>query len=370
MFDVIAVNTAISAIHKYLYIQYFVNLCFLHVLFYLQQTEFLAIQVSVVIPMLLVLLMGRRTTKMSFTTYVTVFAYWFIIAVESGSMLEVLLVTDNCKHIILVTQAIACIAMIATNTYAMVTFCSFINPRSLVDTRHTKDEFHFIYIVLVCGSGMLFAEIPMLTARIHIVSVGPLLPGSFYLWLVKDIVFLGLIAMLAYVQRFGQKHLRIPCKPSFDSKDVFFQPEKRDRYISECRQARLLQSLNDDQSASSSSSLLDNNNVESSLTKCKSVPNISSCARTDSLALSNSKSTTCLDEMQKSYPQDDILENDRLWSEKTVAKLSKKPAPRTDKKKKKSHVSFKLPLNNGKFAQFKARSDSPPVIRDSNDTTL
>ena len=321
--------------------------------------------------MLLVLLMGRRTRKMSFNTYLMVFAYWFIIAVECGSLLEMLLISDVDKHVIFTTEAITCIAMIASNTYAIVTLCSYINPRGFIDKANMKNKFHFVYIVLVCGCGILFAEIPMLVTRMRLMTSMPhSLPGSFYLWLIKDIVFIGLILVLGYVQRFGQKYLRLPFKPSVNSsKHVFFQPEKRDRYINQLRTAMYHQTRREAM-CSNNNEVSDSSN--SLIPKCKSVPDMSARHLYDNSSLTASKSTTHLDQMNKlPAPESNFFV--KFTSHFTTSKLtnvqqSKEHSAAASKKAKR--VSFKVELGGGRFLSVKARSDSPPVYHNTGDVTV
>ena len=267
------------------------------------------------------------------------------------------------------SEAITCIAMIGANSYAIVTLCSYVNPRGLMpdpnrDDGAVKTKFPFVYIVFMCVTGILFAEIPMLVARFQVLATRQTLPGSFYLWLIKDVIFIVLIAVLAYVQRFGHRYLRIPCKPSFDNKHVFFQPEKRDKYINEYRRNLYLQSLKQANCSSDSDS-----DDDASLPKCKSVPNISACDRNEHLPPSRSisKSTTHLDQLQHVPKEKDSNKFLDKFIQTAIFKPTKKKAvTSTAKTKKPKRVSFKIELGRGRFIEMKARSDSPPVIHDSN----
>ncbi len=85
-------------------------------------------------------------------------------------------------------------------------------------------------------AGIFFAELPLLIARFQILLAGGgrITQGSFYMWLAKDILFACLIVIVVAAQKIKtkyQKYLRSSCAPAFDNPNVFFEPEKRDRYI-------------------------------------------------------------------------------------------------------------------------------------------
>jgi hypothetical protein len=189
---------------------------------------------SVAIPILISFLMGRRTIKMSFPTYILTFAYWFIIAIESVDMLETIRLGDVYRNVIYTTMAIVSISMIMTNSYAVVTLCSFISPQAGRGSKQFGKQFDFIYRILVGCSAILFTEIPLLVARFQILTadISRILPAVFYLWLIKDFIFLCLILVILLAQKLNKRYvLKLPCKMNFDNPDIIFQPEKRDAYI-------------------------------------------------------------------------------------------------------------------------------------------
>lgn len=202
-----------------------------------KKVDFLLIQAAIIVPILLALLMGRRTRKMNFNTYVFTFVYWLLTAIEAIDLLENVLLGDGYRHMIYTTETMVSIIMILTNTYAVVTLCSYVAPsqKAAVSKEHLDQTFDLLYKGFVGSSGLIFAEIPFLVARFQVLasSHARLLPGAFYAWFVKDVIFIGLIVVTVMIQTFGQKLMRIPFQQrrASDGSDIVFQPEKRDAYI-------------------------------------------------------------------------------------------------------------------------------------------
>ena len=210
-----------------------------------QKVDFLLIQGAIITPVLLALLMGRRTRKMNFNTYVFTFVYWLLTAIEAIELLEQLLLGEPYRHMIYTTGTMISIIMILTNTYGVVTLCSFVAPsekKGSISKEQFDQKFDLVYKGFIGSSGLIFAEIPFLVARfqIWVSSRSRFLPGAFYAWLVKDLIFIGLIVVTVMVQTFGQKLMRIPCRPLIDPEgsSIVFQPEKRDAYIQRRRTQR------------------------------------------------------------------------------------------------------------------------------------
>ncbi len=186
---------------------------------------------TIVVPVLLTLFMGRRTCKMSYHTAIFVFAYWLVIAIEATDLVEVVRLGDLYKNVVYTTEAVTCITMIIVNSYAVVTLCSYISPGS--DAKQCKKRFDFIYRVFVGASGILLAEIPFVVARVQIMTAVHMeaIQATFYMWFVKDVLFIALIGAMLILQKFGKTLETLPCKINLDNTEVFFQPEKRDTYI-------------------------------------------------------------------------------------------------------------------------------------------
>ena len=205
-----------------------------------QKSALVVIQVSIIFPIILALSMGRRTRKMNLTTNLLVFCYWLVVGIESAGMIEIAMLDNRYVHFIYSTQMIVSISMIITNSYAIITLCSYISPMGCRDENVANKRFDFLYKALTVIASVVFVEIPQLAARFQIMAAGPtdpyrLLPGVFYLWALKDGSFIVIIAGLLILQKLGPNRfldaIRVPCAASFDNPDVLFQPEKRDAYI-------------------------------------------------------------------------------------------------------------------------------------------
>ena len=172
---------------------------------------------------------------MRLNTFLLCFCYWFIIAIEAADLVDTVLMGEIYKHTVYTTEAILSIVMIIVNSYAIVTLCSYISPEPPADGREHKydKKFDFLYKVFVSVGGVFFAEIPLLVARFQILAGGAtrFLSMTFYLWLMKDILFIILITVSVVAIKLGNRPLQVPCKLAFDNTNVVFQPEKRDVYI-------------------------------------------------------------------------------------------------------------------------------------------
>jgi hypothetical protein len=201
---------------------------------FLQLSMFLVIQSSIFIPALLCLFMGRRSRKMTFNTHLLTFTYWLVTAIEAAELLDYSLLHADYSHIIFTTEAIICIVRIITHSYAVVTLCSYISPMRREIDHEFQKKFDFLYQCFVVISGIIFSEIPLLTARFQIIALNPSnrLPGSFYMWLIKDFIFISLLLVLMVGQRIARKSsAKMLCRIHLDTPNVVFQPEKRDVYI-------------------------------------------------------------------------------------------------------------------------------------------
>ncbi|ELT91812.1 hypothetical protein CAPTEDRAFT_229287 [Capitella teleta] len=203
-------------------------------LLFWQKRSFLVIQGALFIPALLCLFMGRRSRKMTFNTHLLTFIYWLVTAIEAAELLDFSLLHNGYRHIIFTTEAIIAIVRIITHSYAVVTLCSYISPMRHEIDHEFRKKFDFLYQCFVVISGVLFTEIPLLTARVQIIAVdvSVLLPGSFYMWLIKDFIFISLLLILIAGQRIARrKSSTMLCRIRLDTPNVVFQPEKRDVYI-------------------------------------------------------------------------------------------------------------------------------------------
>ncbi len=189
-------------------------------------------------PVLLALFMGRRTRKMNCKTYILNFAYWLVAAIEASDLLESALLSKKYKHIICTTEAIVAIVMIITNSYAVITLCSYLTPVnvSLTTNKKYSKKFDLVFKIFVGCAGVLFVETPFVIARFQIMirsgEIHSVLCGTFYMWMLKDVLFIFLIVLMMILQGNIRQRLKTtPCRPTFDSSGVFFEPEKRDTYI-------------------------------------------------------------------------------------------------------------------------------------------
>lgn len=155
-------------------------------------------------------------------------------------MVETAVLGERYVHFVYTTETIVSVVMIIANSYAIVTLCSYISPMGCRDEHAANKRFDSLYKVVMGVTGLVFVEIPQLVARCQILAAGSpdpynLLPGVFYLWMIKDILFIPLIIILLMIQKMGSNKIvnaiRTPCAVNFDNPDVFFLPEKRDAYI-------------------------------------------------------------------------------------------------------------------------------------------
>lgn len=200
-----------------------------------KKKHLILIQASIVLPALLIFSLGRRTRKMYLTTFLLSFGYWFIVTLETASLLDshVELITD--KHTIITTSTIIVITQILTNSYAAVTLCSYLTPTDNHSTNY--DKFNIVFRSLVAIFGICFCEIPLIVARMKIIlgENGSTLNGSFYAWFIKNFMTIVCIVCASVGSKFaGDKIKNMSCTVNwdeFDSSKVYFEPEKRDSYI-------------------------------------------------------------------------------------------------------------------------------------------
>ena len=189
---------------------------------------------AMVMPILLVLVMGRRTHKMCVNTQLLIFAYWFVASLDAIELLETAMLSKRYKHIIFTTEAIVFISMILSNSYAVVTLCSYLAPKDdeVIVEKH-QHRFDFVYKAIVCTVAIFFCEVPMLVARIQILRVGVnrILVGTFILWIIKNVFFVFFIFLYVFFTKVRKVFRNMQCKPLLDSDRAFFKPEKRDAYI-------------------------------------------------------------------------------------------------------------------------------------------
>ena len=306
---------------------------------------------------------------MNFKTYLLGIAYWFITALECADLLAIMLMSSVYEHTIFTTEAIICIAMIVTNSYAIVTLCSYISPRRLIEQRDSNNKFDLVYRIFLGTAGILFAEIPLLVTRCQIIAADSdeSLPGTFYIWFLKDVMWIFLIVVLVYVEKFGQKYLRIPCKPHFDDEHVYFQPEKRDKYIREYRRTSA-QRLSQQSETSPLIEVLTTSEV-CKIQKCSSEPDIGKCQDNNTGIAQRCHSTTSLDKVPKRKVSTESMTSPvsvvvgsgttPISSQLHTAQSS---SNNMKKGKVKKQVLFKFDLGTGSFLKMKPRSDSPPVF--------
>ena len=196
--------------------------------------------------------MGLRTRKMTSSTVIIVACYWLVAGIETADLVAIDIVTTATAslHPVVSTVGVIAIASILSLSYAVVTLCSFISPTDTSATNSSRSRrplltFDALYRAVVGAAGILFAEIPLLVVRSRVIAASnessnfrPL-PVVFYIWLIKDSVFI-VIAMVMLVMsmvRVRRKTEVLSCnacgRMAFDNPDVFFAPEKRDTYIAQ-----------------------------------------------------------------------------------------------------------------------------------------
>ena len=103
--------------------------------------------------------------------------------------------------------------------------------------------FDGLYRAVVGTAGILFAEIPLLVVRARVIAESSgfrrPLPVVFYIWLIKDCVFIviAMVTLAVYLVQVRRRTAGTSCnacgRAAFDNPDVFFAPEKRDTYIAQ-----------------------------------------------------------------------------------------------------------------------------------------
>ena len=182
------------------------------------------------LPVLVSLVMGRRTTKMAYATDALNFAYWVIVAIEGANLVETALFDHRYIHMVYTTEITVSIVIVLANSYGLVTLVSFISPVSASLRKKYNTKFDLVFKIIIGISAVCFAEIPFIVARFQILILDPSvkLPGNFYLWAVKDVIFIFLIVFVLGIKKLGQTYKRT-CAPITRNK-TYFQPEKRDVY--------------------------------------------------------------------------------------------------------------------------------------------
>ena len=174
---------------------------------------------------------------MSLNTYLLCFSYWLVVAVEATDLIQTALLHTQYKHIIYTSEATITIVMIVTNSYAVVTLCSYITPVKANDTKKKKAQFNILYKMFIGVAAIVFVEVPLLVARFRVLAlhISPYnIPGTFYFWLIKDLLLVPMISLAILYNKFGHHLAQLPCQPALlvvDTPNVLFQPEKRDEYI-------------------------------------------------------------------------------------------------------------------------------------------
>lgn len=178
------------------------------------------IQATVLLPIILLFSMGRRTRKMQLTTFLIDFFYWLIIGVEICSLIEQPYAYTDA---VLTTCSIVAIASILTNTYAIVTLCSYLTPT----TKDTYETFDLLFKGVNAFSAVCFVEVPLIVSRVRLLMTNDIIKGSFYGWLVKDIFTIILLLMVIIDSKVVKKKI-FNC---YSCRTNDFEPEKRDVYI-------------------------------------------------------------------------------------------------------------------------------------------
>jgi len=103
--------------------------------------------------------------------------------------------------------------------------------------------FDGLYRAVVGTAGILFVEIPLLVVRARVIAESSgfrrPLPVVFYIWLIKDCVFIviAMVTLAVYLVQVRRRTAGTLCnacgRAAFDNPDVFFAPEKRDTYIAQ-----------------------------------------------------------------------------------------------------------------------------------------
>lgn len=216
------------------------------------------------------MLMWRRTRKMSLSTFLLATAYWSSVAVESADLLQlVVAAAPDSRHSVFTVIAMVCIATVVANSYAVVTLCSYVSPITSTLSLGTSPSlsssstgsssapglgkrFDVVYTLFVGTVALSFVQIPLISARCQILAQGGgagvanssewrqlNLTGVFYLWLAHDIIQALAIPVFLLSRQCHCARLS-SCGPQFDNTDVFFQPEKRDKYIMKRRRSSAL----------------------------------------------------------------------------------------------------------------------------------
>jgi len=96
---------------------------------------------------------------MNLTTSLLVVTYWLVTSIEVGDLIEVAMLGHQYIHFIYTTAAIAAIAMILSNSYGVVTLCSYVCPMGATDDRMSQKRFDFLYKCLIAVIAVVFSEV-------------------------------------------------------------------------------------------------------------------------------------------------------------------------------------------------------------------
>lgn len=133
--------------------------------------------------------------------------------------------------------------MILINSYGLIFLLSFVTPGVQVEdnihtsrvgcSRQSFASFDELYRGFLCVGGAGLCELPLLVTRLQIVSAGGSeLPGTFYLWLIKNLLLLSLLLFMVLWHKLGRRFNSLVTLPVLDNPPRGrFLPEKRDVYI-------------------------------------------------------------------------------------------------------------------------------------------
>ncbi|CAD5116332.1 unnamed protein product [Dimorphilus gyrociliatus] len=182
--------------------------------------KLMLIQATVLLPIILLFAMGRRTRKMELSTFLLDFSYWLVVEVEICTLIEQ---TYAYSDAVLTTCSIVAIASILTNTYAIVTLCSYLTPT----TKDTYETFDILFKGVNAFSAVCFVEVPLIVCRVRLLMANGTMNGSFYGWFLKD----GFTITVILVVIIDSDIIKRKFSDCYTCRTNHFEPEKRDVYI-------------------------------------------------------------------------------------------------------------------------------------------